>query len=147
MNVCIWKWTAQKNFSVQTVECGRFKTQKVHGPNASNSKDHPLSSCETKNRPHSQNRSPMISFEPSTLNLIHILKFRISIESINNESFYMSHLIWISRRDRFIKSVNCILNAAEEPIRIVYWLSNHSLRIFDRSSGIKRQILYLSDKL
>ena len=68
-------------------------------------------------------------FGPSTLALIHIFHFRISIESINNESFHMSHLIWISRRDRFIKSVNCILNAA------VYWRTNQNCLLIIQSQS------------
>ena len=68
-------------------------------------------------------------FGPSTLALTHIFHFRISIESINNESFHMSHLIWISRRDRFIKSVNCILNAA------VYWRTNQNCLLIIQSQS------------
>ena len=71
------------------------------------------------------------------------------IKLIDNESFYMSHLIWISRRDRFIKSVNCILNAA------VYWRTNQNCLLIIQSESPdlwqvfrneKRQILYFSDK-
>jgi len=68
-------------------------------------------------------------FWPSILALTHIFHFRISIESINNESFHMSHLIWISRRDRFIKSVNCILNAA------VYWRTNQNCLLIIQSQS------------
>ena len=61
----------------------------------------------------------------------------------------MSHLIWISRRGRFIKSVNCILNAA------VYWRTNQNCLLIIQSESPDlwqvfrneiRQILYLSDK-